>query len=309
MTKNSDHYYKAKVGDRARMFRDTSLEGLGVYTRLADFSFDSDPMGFLVDHHHRPYDLKRLADAIGEKNNRFAHIYAEVRQQRLILTVPEYDELLARLARRNKRSKRVHEIFTKLVGDVWPEAPTALKDFLVVPEILDQRLESLYAQRNGVLGGNPGLSKNDGEDNPEDILDVNLPLLLVVNPEDNLEVKPQSHSQSQILESPKRETPSVARETRLPSAAKVDWLLEQHRKFEAEPIVQEMKLLDPEAYAAAFEQRVGGYSPEEFDELRRALAEERRGRVSAMVLRMPRVQPRRNQMQLALAWSARGGQW
>jgi len=294
VTKNADHYFKCIVPDELRMFRDTSKEGIGLYVCLRNFSFDSDPIGFLVDHHHRPFDSRRLADAVGEKNARFSALFDEIRQQKLIQTVPEFASFLGRLASRNRRANRKLALFQELVVGVWPDGPMALDDVCLVPQLLDQRLDSLYGQRTGKLAN----AAAEGAD-------VVLGLVYQggVPPSPPTLVHPQRsesevRGQSQNL---KKEISHETRATKLPSPARFDFVVEQVRQFHADRVVLEMRAADPDEYAREFELRIG-YAPAEFEELRERMAIARRPAVSAYVVRMPskRKARRRSDVQLQL---------
>jgi hypothetical protein len=79
---------------------------------------------------------------------------------------------------------------------------------------------------------------------------------------------------------------------KLPTLARYDFLVEQVRQFHAAPMVRELEAADPAEYAREFELRIG-YTPAEFDALREQMADVRRPRVSAYVLRMPKRKPRK----------------
>jgi hypothetical protein len=155
--KQVNHYFKCSVGDELRMFRDVDLDAIGLYVRLRLLSFDNDPSGFFVDAYHRPVELKRLADAMGEKNARFQNLWSDLRTLRLVQSVAEYSSLLERLAERNRRTLRKQEIFTEIVRGVWPDGPASLDHIHVIPQLVDQLLDTMYGAKFGRRGGNPSL--------------------------------------------------------------------------------------------------------------------------------------------------------
>ncbi len=290
--KQANHYFRSPVGDELRMFRGVSLDAIGLFVWLRLYTFDNEPSGFLVDQYHRPLAMKRLADTIGEKNARCENLFTELRQARLVQSVPEYTALLARAADRGRRAARKRDYFVEMLRDVWPAQPTSLDDVYLVAQLVDQALETAYGKKTGALGGNDDLIKDEGAEVVNHVDNHQEPGV------DNHVVKAQSQrSEVRVL---KKETPARVREEVFPSDARMDWLLEQCRQFLEDPIVAEMAHNDPDEYVAAFARKVGGYTPTEFEMLRERWS---RRRISACVVRFPAARARvaeRLMSQLAL---------